>query len=771
MDAPDPTHPLTGRRVVVTRASHQSQPLTDALRAAGADVVGAPAIAIVPPAGGGQPLDDALLRLDRFTWVAFTSANAVAATFARADRRVVRHCFDRLRVAAVGPATADRVAQEIARPPDLVPQRHSAAALAEAFPPPSRADLPDLGRTDSPAPGRTDPPALGRADPPDSIVQDHCLVPMAQDGRPDLVDGLRARGWQVTAVAAYRTIQPSLPQHLLDDIATAHAVVFASPSAVQGHLAQLAEFGRRPDPTVAVVCIGDTTAETYRLHALESSVAGATLAVTVAQDTTSAHLVAAVAAAITVPAATTTTPAPAATITPVPTTTTTPAPPPPNYNRQTKNIAQSAAQSAAQPSIRAATFDEARAVIPGGVNSPVRAFGSVGGTPYFVARAGGAYLTDTEGNNYVDLICSYGAVICGHAHPAVTAAISAAAATGTSYSVPTLAETQLARVVCDRVPGIEQVRLVSSGTEATMTAVRLARGHTGRSRVIKFAGNYHGHSDSLLAAGGSGVATLGLSGSAGVPPGAVADTVVAPYNVVPELDDQIAAVIVEPVAANMGVIAPMPGFLAGLRQACDAAGALLIFDEVITGFRLARGGATEHFGVTPDLACFGKVIGGGLPIGAVGGTADVMASLAPLGPVYQAGTLSGNPLATAAGLTVLEMLDDDAYRRLTATATYLADGLTRVFDEVGFAALVSRVGSLVGIFCGDAGAPTDYDSARRTDESAYSRLFHALANRGVALAPGAYEALFVTLAHTDEVIGEVLSAATEALSTQNSSLN
>ena len=420
---------------------------------------------------------------------------------------------------------------------------------------------------------------------------------------------------------------------------------------------------------------------------------------------------------------------------------------------------------------REAQFAQAQQVIPGGVNSPVRAFRSVGGTPYFVQSASGPYITDTQGQRYIDLVCSYGAVICGHAHPKITAAISAAAAAGTSYGAPTVAEVRLAEVICDAMAGIDQVRLVSSGTEAAMTAIRIARGYTGKDRIIKFAGNYHGHSDSLLAQGGSGVATLGLSGSVGVPPSAVADTIVAPYNVVPEIDDTVAAVIVEPVAANMGVIAPANGFLAGLRQACTTAGALLIFDEVITGFRLARGGATGHFGVTPDLACFGKVIGGGLPIGAVGGRADVMACLAPLGPVYQAGTLSGNPLATAAGLTVLEMLDNDAYEQLTATATRLADGLAATGIAQAGLVQVVRVGSLVGLHCRAASesesptadeSPTDYDTARHTDEAAYARLFHALAKRGVALAPGAYEALFVSLAHTDEVIDEVVSAVAAA---------
>ncbi|MCY3910189.1 MAG: glutamate-1-semialdehyde 2,1-aminomutase, partial [bacterium] len=288
-------------------------------------------------------------------------------------------------------------------------------------------------------------------------------------------------------------------------------------------------------------------------------------------------------------------------------------------------------------------FERAQRVIPGGVNSPVRSFRSVGGTPYFVARAEGPYVWDVEGRRYIDFVQSYGPGILGHAHPAVTAAVVKAAADGTSYGAPTEREVQLAELLCDRVPAMDWTRLTSSGTEAAMSAIRLARGATGRHKIIKFAGCYHGHSDGLLAAGGSGVANQGLADSAGVTPGAVADTVVAPYNQVPVVDDEVAAVVVEPVAANMGVVAPVPGFLEGLRTACDQAGALLVFDEVITGFRLAPGGATEWFGVSPDLWCFGKVVGGGLPIGVFGGRAELKEHLAPLGGVYQAGTLSGNP--------------------------------------------------------------------------------------------------------------------------------
>ena len=405
-------------------------------------------------------------------------------------------------------------------------------------------------------------------------------------------------------------------------------------------------------------------------------------------------------------------------------------------------------------------------MIPGGVNSPVRAFGSVGGTPYFVASASGPYVIDAEGQRYIDFVQSYGAIIAGHAHPAITEAIAAAAADGTSYGAPTEREVALAERIAEAAPGIEQVRLVSSGTEATMTAVRLARGFTGRPRIVKFAGCYHGHADALLAAGGSGVATLGLSGSAGVPPSAVADTVVAPYNVVPELDDQVAAVVVEPVAANMGLIVPAPGFLEGLRHACDEAGALLIFDEVITGFRLGLGGAAERFGVTPDISCFGKVIGGGLPIGALGARSEIMETLAPTGAVYQAGTLSGNPLATAAGLAALNLLTPAAYAELEARATQFANGMREVLTRSGFDAAVVQVGTLVGLYCGPAAAPgwvpVDYDDARTTDEQAYARLHAELLRRGVAFAPGAYEAIFVSLAHTPDVIDESLTAIAAA---------
>jgi glutamate-1-semialdehyde 2,1-aminomutase len=386
-------------------------------------------------------------------------------------------------------------------------------------------------------------------------------------------------------------------------------------------------------------------------------------------------------------------------------------------------------------------------VIPGGVDSPVRAFGAVGGTPYFVDRAEGCYVWDVEGRRYTDYVQSWGASILGHADARVVGAVAEAAARGTSYGAPTEREVLLAEAIRARVPSCERVRLVSSGTEASMSAIRLARGFTGRDRIVKFAGCYHGHADALLAAAGSGLATLGLPGSAGVPGAAVAETVVAPYNVVPELDERVACVIVEPVAANMGLVAPEPGFLEGLRAACDAAGALLIFDEVITGFRVALGGAQQLFGIRPDLTVLGKVIGGGLPLAAFGGRADVMAMLAPGGPVYQAGTLSGNPLATAAGLAVLDALDDGSFRMLAGRAAELGAELQKVIAEAGLAVQVPVVESLVGIFFTDE-APRDFQESQAADPKTYARFFHAMLERGIALPPSPFEVLFPSLAHT-----------------------
>jgi glutamate-1-semialdehyde 2,1-aminomutase len=387
-------------------------------------------------------------------------------------------------------------------------------------------------------------------------------------------------------------------------------------------------------------------------------------------------------------------------------------------------------------------------VIPGGVNSPVRSFASVGGTPYFVQRAKGAYVYDLNGRRYIDYVQSYGASILGHADSRVTVAVSRAAELGTTYGAPTEGEVLLAEEVVERVRSVEMVRLVSSGTEATMTALRLARGVTGRNKVVKFDGCYHGHSDQLLASAGSGVASLGLAGSVGVSANAVSDTLVVPYNQVPVLDDETACVIVEPVAANMGLIPPQEGFLSGLRRECDRVGALLIFDEVITGFRVAKGGVSDLFDVDADLYCFGKVMGGGLPIGALAGRSEIMRQLAPTGPVYQAGTLSGNPVATAAGLTVLRALDEDSYSMLEGRSKYLAEGLEKVISEAGFDVQIHRFGPLLSIFFGDL-TVTDYLSAKKSVAlGAYPYFFHAMLQRGVALAPGPYEVMFPSLAHS-----------------------
>jgi glutamate-1-semialdehyde 2,1-aminomutase len=422
-------------------------------------------------------------------------------------------------------------------------------------------------------------------------------------------------------------------------------------------------------------------------------------------------------------------------------------------------------------STNAEFFERSCRVIPGGVNSSIRAFKAVGGTPYIVERAQGPYIWDVEGRRYIDLVQSYGAIILGHAHPVITAAVNAAAANGTSYGAPTPGEMLLAEAMTGRVGSCDMVRLMNSGTEATSTAVRLARGFTGRDRLVIFHGNFHGATDALLAAGGSGVATLGLPGTAGVPASAVANTLVVPYNVVPQLDEQVAAVIVEPVAANMGVVAPAPGFLQGLRAECDRVGALLVFDEVITGFRLGHGGAQEKYGVTPDLTTFGKVIGGGLPIGSVGGRREIMETLSPLGPVFHAGTLAGNPLATAAGLAALGELTDDVYIELGRRARRLSSLLGEACAAAGIAATFPVVGTLVGMYFGSGGAPTNFVEAKTTDEQVYRTFFHAMLHEGIALAPGAYEALFVGLGHTDDVLDEIAAAAGRAASATASQLS
>jgi len=415
-------------------------------------------------------------------------------------------------------------------------------------------------------------------------------------------------------------------------------------------------------------------------------------------------------------------------------------------------------------------FQEAQRYLPGGVDSPVRAFKAVGGTPFFIKRGQGSRLYDVDGNEYIDYVGSWGPLVLGHAPPRVVKAIKKAVECGSSFGAPTKMETNLAKLICEAMPSIEMLRFVNSGTEAVMSAIRLARAFTGRSKVVKFAGCYHGHSDGLLAKAGSGMATLGIPSSPGVPAALTADTLIAPYNnlkVVEQLFKDfaadIAAVIVEPVAGNMGVVLPQPGFLAGLRSLTQHHGSLLIFDEVITGFRVSYGGAQQIYNITPDLTCLGKIIGGGLPVGAYGGRRDIMQMVAPSGEVYQAGTLAGNPLAMTAGVETLSILKESGiYEKLERKASILAKGIIEAASQARVDIKLSRIGSMFTIFFAKTPV-TDYESAARADTTLYARFFHQMLSNGVYLPPSQFEAAFVSIVHTDKDIQFTISAAEKAL--------
>lgn len=412
-----------------------------------------------------------------------------------------------------------------------------------------------------------------------------------------------------------------------------------------------------------------------------------------------------------------------------------------------------------------ALFEQAKRVIPGGVNSPVRAFKSVGLTPRFVKSGRGARIMDEDGNRFIDYVSSWGPLILGHAHPEVLTAVREAMQEGTSFGAPTRREVEMAELITEMVPSIEKVRLVSSGTEAVMSAIRLARGYTGRSTIIKFSGCYHGHSDSLLARAGSGAATLSVPDSLGVPPGVVEGTLVLQFNNLEDVraafqqnPEGVAAVVVEPVAGNMGVVPPKPGFLQGLRDACSQYGALLIFDEVITGFRVAPGGAQQLYGIDPDLTCLGKIIGGGLPVGAFGGPGAIMDHLAPLGGVYQAGTLSGNPLAVAAGMAALRVLKrDNPYSELETKSARLCEGIANILGEKNIPHTINRVRSMFSVFF-HPGPVTNYEEAARADREYFAGFFGRLLDAGVYIAPSPFEAWFVGTAHTEEDIDSTLDA-------------
>jgi len=720
----DDRRPLAGRRVLVTRASAQAGGLIHLLEQTGAAPVLFPTITI-EPAADYAGLDQALRMHGRYDWIIFTSANAV--TYVERRLQAIGSSWTALsllKIAAVGPTVAAALRERGVTAP-FVPEPYTATALAATL-----------------------PVAHGA----------HVLLPQADIAAPDLAAGLRARGARVDPFVAYRTTLPRgdaadvrEPRRLLAAGAL-DAVTFASPSSARNLCAVLGD--EAPDllNRTIIACIGPSTAAAARDEGLRPAVVAR------------AHTMEGLVAALEEYYMSTTDrddldPGGSSHPTESP-------------GQDPRDAATVRAESRIEgPHTRRSDelFAEAQRYIPGGVDSPVRAFKAVGGTPRFIERGEGPYLYDADDNRYIDYVLSYGPLITGHAQPEIVRAIQDAAARGTSYGAPTRLETELARRINGAIPSMELTRFVSSGTEATMSALRVARGYTGRDVIVKVEGGYHGHSDGLLARAGSAATTLGVPDSPGVPAAVAATTVNVPLNDLGALERalrqfDVAAFIVEPVPANMGVVPPAPGYLDGVRALTREYGALLIFDEVITGFRVAYGGAQGLYGVAPDLTCLGKIIGGGLPVGAYGGRRDVMSLVAPLGPVYQAGTLSGNPLAMTAGGAMLDILArPGVYEGLEDKSKALHEGLLERARRHDVPAYGTRAGSIGTLFF-TPGPVTDYAAARGADTARYARFFHGMLARGVYLAPAQFEAVFISTAHGDGDIATTLRAADAVLS-------
>ncbi len=726
----DDWRPLAGRRVLVTRAGAQAGGLADLLRRAGAIPVLFPTITI-EPAADYAGLDKALRSPTPYDWIIFTSVNTV--TYVERRLHAIGsnwNALSALKVAAVGPKVAAALRERGVAAP-FVPEPYTAAALTATLP------LYHGG----------DGPAIGPI---------RVLLPQAGIAAPELADGLRARGARVDPFVAYRTTLPrgdaAEPRRLL---ATGEldAVTFASPSSVRNLCAVLGDEASDLLNTTIIACIGPSTAAAARDEGLRPAV--------VARAHTMEGLIAALEERY------------------MSTTdrdeldlrgSSHPTESPGQDPRDAASIREAARIEGPRTQRSDELFAEAQRYIPGGVDSPVRAFKAVGGAPRFIERGMGPYLYDADGNRYIDYVLSYGPLITGHAQPEIVRAIQDAATRGTSYGAPTRLETELARRINEAMPSMELTRFVSSGTEATMSALRVARGYTGRDVIVKVEGGYHGHSDGLLARAGSAAMTLGVPDSPGVPASVAATTVNVPLNDLGALERalqqfDVAAFIVEPVPANMGVVPPAPGYLEGARALTQQYGALLIFDEVITGFRVAYGGAQGLYGVAPDLTCLGKIIGGGLPVGAYGGRRDVMSLVAPLGPVYQAGTLSGNPLAMTAGVTMLDTLTQPGvYEGLEDRSKALHEGLLERARQHGVPAYGTRAGSIGTLFF-TPGPVTNYTAARASDTARYARFFHGMLERGVYLAPAQFEAVFISTAHGDDDIEATVRAADTVLST------